>query len=379
MRHVGVPPAQVSGASISAAVAAFNQPYGLYIDVQVQAMSVVRKAMSDVYGYAMADGLGVWRFGRFATGKTPTVLRRDRSALPLVQRVSQDASASPVGRVAVGARRCWTVHNESEISPALLDLINGVATLQQARPWLSGDAQEVGQVVTYQGRTFQAAVASVGVEPPTTGTSSPEWTLIADKGEDGQDGEDGQSAGLIYRRSSAQPATPSPGTGTPSGWYEATGDVPAGPDPVWASPWTRANSGANRVYQTPTIFQSLSVAVGSQVVAIPFLGTSASIEIALTGTESRQCRGDFNTTALSAAATINLHMERSLKGSGTWADFGSSPATESYGASEPVSLEVEGLITASGGPEVWLVRWRTTRTSGIGSATPLEGQTFGRA
>lgn len=106
---------------------AFAHDWGYYTAMQASIGDVVRKALADIGGYAFPDESGIWRFGRYKAIKTATALKSDRTAAPIVRSVSQRASLSPIGRVEVGARRCWGVHREDEISPALLDAIEAAA------------------------------------------------------------------------------------------------------------------------------------------------------------------------------------------------------------------------------------------------------------
>lgn len=105
---------------------AFAHDWGYYTAMQASIGDVVRKALADIGGYAFPDESGIWRFGRYKAIKTATALKSDRSAAPIVRSISQRASLSPIGRVEVGARRCWGVHREDEISPALLDALDKV-------------------------------------------------------------------------------------------------------------------------------------------------------------------------------------------------------------------------------------------------------------
>lgn len=123
--------AGVSGGSISATSAnnldaAFPHDWNFYTATQSLVGDVVRKALADIGGYAFPDENGIWRFGRYKAIKSASPLTSRRTALPLVQTVSQKGAMSPVGRVEIGARRCWTLHREDDISPALLDALDKV-------------------------------------------------------------------------------------------------------------------------------------------------------------------------------------------------------------------------------------------------------------
>jgi|GEM_PF-5501376 len=140
IRTAGVLPARVSTASAAALDAAFPFDWNAFVTAQVTVGEMVRKAMADLAGYAFPDGGGVWRFGRWRFGKSPTLLSHARDQLPLVQTIRQDAAASPAGEVTVAARRCWGVHAETDISPALIE------ALAAARADIDGVLLNLGRI-----------------------------------------------------------------------------------------------------------------------------------------------------------------------------------------------------------------------------------------
>lgn len=126
IKTAGVAAGSISSTSATALDTDFPHDWNLYVaDGTTTIAEAVRKACSDINGYAFADGSGVWRFGRFKTGKTPTVLADSRTSTPLVraETVTQLSVAAPVYEVKVGGRRNYGVHTTDEISPALLDAL----------------------------------------------------------------------------------------------------------------------------------------------------------------------------------------------------------------------------------------------------------------
>lgn len=126
IKQAGVSGGSISATSASNLDAAFPHDWNFYTATQTSVGDVVRKAMADIGGYAFPDENGIWRFGRYKAIKAASPLTSRRTALPLVQTVSQKGAMSPVGRVEIGARRCWTLHREDDISPALLDALDKV-------------------------------------------------------------------------------------------------------------------------------------------------------------------------------------------------------------------------------------------------------------
>ncbi len=131
MKHVGVSAGSINATSASNLDTAWPHDWGFYTDAQVNAGDVIRKALTDIGGYTFPDENGQWRFGRYKALKSATALRSDRTSLPIVRSIAQRPTLSPVGRVEIGARRCWDVHDPSEISPALLDALEKLATIEE--------------------------------------------------------------------------------------------------------------------------------------------------------------------------------------------------------------------------------------------------------
>lgn len=80
-------------------------------------------------------------------------------------------------------------------------------------------------------------------------------------GADGADGADGQAVDAIFRRSALQPATPSPSSGVPSGWFASIGAVPASDNPLWTSFGKRSSPTANWTWETPIRVEGIDDAI----------------------------------------------------------------------------------------------------------------------
>lgn len=124
IKQAGFDAGSINATSASNLDSAFAHDHGLFAAAQTTIGGAVRKMLADIGGYTFPDENGVWRFGRYKAIKTATPLKSDRTALPIVRSVAQKAALSPVGRVEIGARRCWAVHREDDISPALLDALD---------------------------------------------------------------------------------------------------------------------------------------------------------------------------------------------------------------------------------------------------------------
>ncbi|MEA3537582.1 MAG: hypothetical protein U9R73_00460 [Pseudomonadota bacterium] len=153
IKQAGVSGGSISATSASNLDAAFPHDWNFYTATQTSVGDVVRKAMADIGGYAFPDENGIWRFGRYKAIKSASTLTSRRTALPLVQTVSQKGAMSPVGRVEIGARRCWTLHREDDISPALLDAISTADAAAAAAQAAADAAQATNSVNLYRVET----------------------------------------------------------------------------------------------------------------------------------------------------------------------------------------------------------------------------------
>ncbi len=83
---------------------------------------------------------------------------------------------------------------------------------------------------------------------------------------------DGQAVDVVFARSSSQPATPSPSSGVPAGWYATVASVPAGADPLWSTFGERSSINANWVWQAAVRVQGVDGAQGEP--GIPAISAS---------------------------------------------------------------------------------------------------------
>jgi Putative phage tail protein len=114
------------------------------------------------------------------------------------------------------------------------------------------------------------AVASIS---GTSGTDSTlTWTapvILAQDGAQGSTGATGapgaagDSLDIVFRRSPAQPATPSASAGTPTGWYSDVASVPSGADPMWSCVGTRTGGASTYTWQVPVRLEGLDGATGT--------------------------------------------------------------------------------------------------------------------
>jgi hypothetical protein len=164
----------------------------------------------------------------------------------------------------------------------------------------------------------------------------------------GDDGIDGISHGVIYQRSATQPATPAASTTTPSGWYESTGAVPSGSNPMWGSAWTRENPTANRIYQTPVRVEAISAVATGQTVPLAFT-VSSSLSFSLGPGLSRLVNGQGRLDAPTGAGSVYVQIESRVAG-GSWS--ASNGASEPYAVGEPAVPSHQITVTNSGSTTV---------------------------
>lgn len=119
-------------------MSAWAQTWSLYQTEQVSIGDAVRDLAYQAGGYLIASGKGVWRIGDYFGSATPTTIS-DNGTLPLVMpdSVKELPAAAPVYKVRVGFDRCWGVHSDSEVSPALSSITDdqeaSEAAIEQAQ------------------------------------------------------------------------------------------------------------------------------------------------------------------------------------------------------------------------------------------------------
>lgn len=112
-----------------------------YATSQAVLGDVARQAAYEAGGYLFPDGSGTWQLGNFFNPKTPVVLSTERDAEPLVLSITEDTSGGPIHLVRIGYDRCWSIHTDAEISPALLELAENADAIAQD----AADAKEAAE------------------------------------------------------------------------------------------------------------------------------------------------------------------------------------------------------------------------------------------
>lgn len=112
-----------------------------YTKQQATVGDIARKAALDAGGYLFPDGEGRWQIGDFFAPKTARILSTERDAEPLVVSITEATTGGPISKVRIGHDRCWSVHSDAEVSPAILDLSQNADVIAQA----AADALEAAQ------------------------------------------------------------------------------------------------------------------------------------------------------------------------------------------------------------------------------------------
>jgi len=128
------------------------------------------------------------------------------------------------------------------------------------------------------GYTLWAATVTL-TDTASNATTSINWTnaIITARGYAGTNGTAGDSVDMVFKRSATQPATPSPSTGTPAGWYTDVASVPAGSDPIWSSVGYKTGGGFTYTWDTPVQLQGTNGANGLSIVELTIYIRSASV------------------------------------------------------------------------------------------------------
>lgn len=110
----GIPNAKIGSLSQFGGV-----KWSLYLTDQAEVLETLKGMFFEAGGYIYADGTGTWQVGDYYAPQASIVLNEDRSTFPLVKSIKELSANGPVYKVNVGYDRCWDVHSESDVSPAL--------------------------------------------------------------------------------------------------------------------------------------------------------------------------------------------------------------------------------------------------------------------
>jgi hypothetical protein len=133
----GIPGAKIGDFSQFA-----NTSWNLFLTDQAEALETLRGMLFQAGGYIVADGTGKWQVGDYYAPQTAIVLNEDRSTFPLVRSIKEISANGPIYKVNVGYARCWNVHSESEVSPALSVISDAQIAASAAAAKASQDAAQ---------------------------------------------------------------------------------------------------------------------------------------------------------------------------------------------------------------------------------------------
>ena len=133
--------------------------WNLYETSSATITETVRKACADAGAYLLLDTKGVYQVGRYADAKPAMVLREDRSSEPLVQNIDKLNDPDPVWSVAVNYARNWTVLDEGDISPALIEQDGQIVALDEALETLRTQAAAAAADAEFARKEIEESVA----------------------------------------------------------------------------------------------------------------------------------------------------------------------------------------------------------------------------
>jgi hypothetical protein len=118
MRAKGILDANID--QTSAGFGAFTNTWNYFCqEDNIMVGDIVRSALSSVGGYLLTTSTGGFTAGKYLASSTATPLLSDRSAAPLVNKVTREMPAAPAYRLKLGSNRSWRVHTKDEVSSAL--------------------------------------------------------------------------------------------------------------------------------------------------------------------------------------------------------------------------------------------------------------------
>lgn len=115
--------------------------WAFYTSEPISVADLVKQAALDAGAYLFPDKAGVWQCGRHRAIKSAQTLRVDRTSEPLVQTINELNVADPAWKVEVQYDRCWSVHNEGDISPKLIELEGKIVAADEVLEDLKDQAE----------------------------------------------------------------------------------------------------------------------------------------------------------------------------------------------------------------------------------------------
>ena len=109
-----------------------NVTVNQYFTDETRVSDAISTIMTGLGGYYGFDELGLLFMGLTRFGSSSATLDHARTTEPVVKRMEQLPTSSPVWRLKLNAERVWRVHNSDEISDALKTLGNDALTAAQA-------------------------------------------------------------------------------------------------------------------------------------------------------------------------------------------------------------------------------------------------------
>jgi len=140
-------------------MSALDMDWCLYATADATIADTIKQAALDAGGWVFPDRNGVWQCGRWATDKPVLELRSDRTAEPLVQSINELNVTDPTWKVNFNYARCWTVHSESDISPALVELEGKLAAQDEVLDDLREQAEQAAADAEFAKNEITAMIA----------------------------------------------------------------------------------------------------------------------------------------------------------------------------------------------------------------------------
>lgn len=156
LQEAGVSPQRIGSMS------AIDFAWTFYTAEQITIAEIVQQAALEAGAYVFPDRFGVWQCGRHRAQKPAVDLRLDRTSEPLVQTINELNVTDPTWKVEVGYDRCWTVHDQSDISPKLLELEAKLNARDEVLDALIGEAAQAAADAAFA-RAEMAAMLADGI------------------------------------------------------------------------------------------------------------------------------------------------------------------------------------------------------------------------
>jgi hypothetical protein len=314
----------------------------LVISDQIGFLDLARRLCAPFNAQAGYSLMGKLFACRVAVGTPTFTIHSQGKRLPVVSDFVEADTPPPFKRIVMSGNISWRVH----------DLANDVAfyaTPKERGIYDDAETYREGDIVS-----IADGSRWIYVNPTATAGNDPiDGSVYWERMSGAATGPQGDSTRFIVKRSATQPATPSPSTGVPVGWYASVDDIPPDSDPVWSSFGTKLSGADEFTWDDAIQSEGTTGQAGLTISSSPPVATVARTAggLAKSGELPKSVQvqvldGDTDVTASCSFSKADTGCTWSNDGGGSFtltsisAEEAYTIVTATYGSRDPVPIKI---------------------------------------